>query len=96
MKLSGVTSTIAIAWAATLSMPKRDQRAEDPEVRAVSDDRHGEEAEALKPDVPALVAERPETVPEVVVGDGNEEGDGGGIDVVPAGPARGEPCRRPG
>src|SRR5437763_955032 len=61
-----------------------DQRGEDAEVGDVGDQRDDEEAQTLEAHVAALVAERPDPVPEVVVRDGDQERDRGGVRVVPA------------
>src|SRR5436190_831383 len=58
--------------------------AEDAEVGDVGDERDHEETQALEAHVAALVSERPDPVPEVVVRDGDQERDRRGIGVVPA------------
>jgi hypothetical protein len=61
-----------------------DESVQDEEVRAERDGRDDEEAEPLEDDVAALAAERPEAVPDVVVGDGDEERSDRGRHVVEA------------
>jgi hypothetical protein len=55
---------------------------EDDEVGAEGDCGDHEEPQALVGDVAALAAERPQAVPDVVVGDRDEERAGGGQQVV--------------
>ena len=73
MKFAGVTRTIAIACATIFPTPSSTSNVEDGEVADVDDQRHHQEAQALVPEVAAIAAERPEPVPEVVVGHRDEE-----------------------
>ena len=82
-KLIGVTSTMAIAWEAISGNPAR-TRTYRPEVRDESERGDHQEAHTLVRDVTALVTERPQAVPRVVVGDGDEERADGGRNVVKA------------
>ena len=59
-----------------LSDAELDERSEDPEVSPVHQKGDDEEAQTLIPEVPAMMAEGPEPVQEIVVGDRDEEGAG--------------------
>ena len=95
-KFSGVTRTIAIAWATTLPSPSADEQLQDEQVRAERDERDDEEAQPLVGDVAALAAERPEPVPHVVVRHRDEEGADRGEEVVDAEPRGRAASRRRG
>ena len=82
MKLTGVTRTIAIAWATISLAPDLDEEMEHDEVRHERERRDDEEAHALVRDVASLRAERPQTVPRVVVRHRDEERADRGRDVV--------------
>ena len=71
---NGQAKTREAKLGCVFTQTRLDERCQQCEVCAVDDDGHDQEAQSLVAHVPALVPERPDAVPRVVVRDGDEEG----------------------